>query len=251
MSEIIEVSHLNFEYRSSAVLCDVSFSVQQGEFFGLIGPNGAGKSTLLKILIGLLQPSSGSVRIDGQPAHLCRRQVGYVPQVPTLVRNFPITVEQVVLTSRLGNRRWVWRYDRQDRRVAQQAMEQTRTWSLRNRPIAALSGGELQRVLLARALACEPRWLALDEPTANIDQHTEHEIFELLRELRTQMSIVLISHDLGLIRHYADRVGCLNRSLFCIPSHKLDGQIIDQLYSRHGGSPAAPSDCEGCADAVS
>jgi len=233
MKDIITVSHLNFEYQSLPVLSDICFNVGQGEFFGLIGPNGAGKSTLLKILIGLLQPSSGTVNIAGQAAHACRRWVGYVPQVPTLVRHFPITVEQVVLSSRLGNRRWVWRYNQNDRHVAQHAMEQTRTWQLRTRAIATLSGGELQRVLLARALACEPKWLALDEPTANIDQHTEHEIFELLRELKMQMSIVLISHDIGMIKRYTDRVGCLNRSLFCIPSRELDGEIINRLYSRH------------------
>ncbi len=233
MKDIIAVSHLNFEYQSLPVLSDVSFNVSQGEFFGLIGPNGAGKSTLLKILIGLLQPASGTVSIAGQPAHACRRWVGYVPQVSTLVRHFPITVEQVVLSSRLGSRRWVWRYDQNDRLVAQHAMVQTQTWQLRSRRIATLSGGELQRVLLARALACEPKWLALDEPTANIDQKTEHEIFELLRELKTRVSIVLISHDIGMIKRYTDRVGCLNHSLFCIPSQDLDGEVIHRLYSRH------------------
>lgn len=240
---LIVLDRVSFAYDGVTVLDDVSLAVEEGEFLGLVGPNGGGKSTLLRIVLGLLEPCAGTVRVLGVPPQRARGAIGYVPQFAAFRRDFPVSVEEAVLLGRLGKTRALTGYDAADRVVARRAMEETGIAQLRARPIGTLSGGELQRMLIARALACEPRILLLDEPTANIDMRAEVDIFDLLKALNARMTIVVVSHDIGFISQYVTRVACLNRTLLCHTAAAITGELIQQLYGapvrmiRHGAPP--------------
>jgi zinc transport system ATP-binding protein len=226
----VVVRDLSFSYAGPPVLEGVNLEVATGEFLGVVGPNAGGKSTLLKLILGLLEPGTGEVRVlDRPPREVCR-SLGYVPQYPQFGRDFPISVEETVLTGRLGNGSMIGGYTAQDREIARRAMGETEVDGLARRQLRTLSGGQLQRVLVARALAAEPRILILDEPTANIDQRVEADIFELLKRLNLRMTILVVSHDVGFISRYVTRVACLNRTLRCHHTSALDGHLIQQLY---------------------
>jgi len=227
---VIVLENVSFAYDGTPALEDVSLEVEEREFLGLVGPNGGGKSTLLRIVLGLLAADSGRVRVLGLPPARARGELGYVPQFAAFRRDFPVTVEETVLLGRLGKTRMLLGYRAHDRALARRAMEETSVAELRTRPIETLSGGQLQRVLIARALAGEPRILLLDEPTANIDLRAEVDIFDLLKRLNARMTIVVVSHDIGFISQYVTRVACLNRTLLCHTASPISGEVIEQLY---------------------
>lgn len=233
MTALIELEKVSFTYGGATVLRDIDLSVEKGEFLGLVGPNAGGKSTLLKLILGLLKPTRGSVRLFGNSPGTGRSRIGYCPQYTPFSRNYPITVEEVVLMGRLGRTHVLGGYTRQDREVARSAMRSTEVDSIRKENISELSGGQLQRVLIARALACEPEILILDEPTANIDQRVEVDIFELLKKFNQKMTIIVVSHDIGFISGYVTRVACLNRTLVCHETSELTGESIEELYGSH------------------
>ncbi len=226
----IQVENLSFAYGDLPVLEAVDLEVAEGEFLGIVGPNAGGKSTLLKLLLGLLKPQRGRIRILGTTPEKARRLIGYVPQHPAFARDFPVTVEQVVLMGRLGRGRLWGGYAKEDHAVARRVMEEAEIADLAQRPVGRLSGGQLQRVLVARALACEPRILLLDEPTANIDLRVENELFDLLRELNQRMTILVVSHDIAFISRYVHRVACLDHTLVCHTTGEIDAETIRQLY---------------------
>lgn len=212
------------------VLEAVSLRIPDKEFIGVVGPNAGGKSTLLKLILGLYQPYRGRVRVLGDSPARARRRIGYVPQYPTFSRDFPTDVRHAVLMGRLGISGGVGGYSEADHARAREAMAETEVESLAGRNINTLSGGQLQRVLVARALVCEPRILLLDEPTSNIDQRVETDIFDYLREFNRRMTIVVVSHDIGFISRYVDRVACLNKTLICHDTADIDGRTIQELY---------------------
>ena len=230
MTAAIDIQDLNFSYGGPRVLQDIRLEVPEGEFLGVVGPNAGGKSTLLKLILGLLAPQSGRLRVLGRSPLVARAEVGYVPQYPAFRRDFPITVEQVVLTGRLGRGRLLGGWTRADRAAARQAMAEAEVAALGARRIETLSGGQLQRVLMARALAGAPRLLILDEPTANIDMRAETDIFDLLKSFNRRMTIVVVSHDVAFVSKYVHRVACLNRTLMCHRTEDIDGQAIQDLY---------------------
>ncbi|PID49800.1 MAG: ABC transporter [Proteobacteria bacterium] len=233
MQDVIAVNNVSFAYGLVPILHNVNLRVQAGEFLGIVGPNAGGKSTLLKLLLGLLQPQSGTVRILGKhPVQSCT-QIGYVPQYPGFARNFPISVKQVVLQGRLKGMRLGRAYQAEDYAAAEAAMREVEAEDLAERSIGALSGGQLQRVLLARALVGDPQILILDEPTANIDMRLENDIFDHLRELNQRMTILVVSHDIAFISNYVNRIACLNRTLICHQTNAIDGQMIQDLYGEN------------------
>jgi zinc transport system ATP-binding protein len=227
---VITLENCSFAYSGVPVLEDVSLEVEEGEFLGLVGPNGAGKSTLLKLVLGLLAPDTGRLSVLGAPPVRSCGAIGYVPQFASFRRDFPITVEETVLLGRLGKTRALLGYRAQDRALARRTMEEAGVAELAARPLEALSGGQLQRVLIARALASEPRILLLDEPTSNIDLRAEVDIFDLLKELNARMTVVVVSHDIAFISQYVTRVACLNRTLLCHTASPISGEIIERLY---------------------
>ena len=236
MNPVIDIQELSFSYGTRPTLSDIDLQVSEGEFLVIVGPNAGGKSTLLKLILGLLEPQSGNVKVLGRSPASASRLLGYVPQYPSFPRDFPITVEQVVQLGRLGKRdsRWqaLWpgRFSGDDREAVQRALAEVEAGDLAKRKIDSLSGGQLQRVLLARALVGEPRILILDEPTANIDQRLEGEIFDLLKAINARMTILVVSHDVAFISRYVSRVACVNRTLVCHQTEAIDGAVIRELY---------------------
>ncbi len=234
---IIKLKDVNFSYGEAPVVENISLEVSAGEFLGIVGPNAGGKSTLLKLILGLLQPQSGQVQVLGKTPGGRRHLLGYVPQYPSFPRDFPITVEQAVLLGRIGMSSKTWlgnllpgRYQKADYEAARLALTEVEADNLANRQIGSLSGGQLQRVLLARSLVADPQILILDEPTANIDQRLESDIFDLLKRLNERMAILVVSHDIAFVSSYVTRVACINRTLVCHHTDAIDGEVIQSLY---------------------
>jgi len=236
---VVEMHGVDFSYGGAPVLQDIALQVHAGEFLGIVGPNAGGKSTLLQIILGLLVPQAGRVAVLGTRPDLAARRIGYVPQYPKFSRDFPISVEQVVQLGRVAHRRkrrfgfgmWLPVFRQHgDCCLATQALAEVEADDLARRQIGSLSGGQLQRVLLARALVGEPEMLILDEPTANIDQRVESEIFDLLARLNEQMTILVVSHDVAFISRYVRRVACVNRTLVCHRTDAINGRLIADLY---------------------
>ena len=228
--EVITIRHLWAGYDREQVLEDVNLTVYEGDFIGLIGPNGGGKTTLIRVLLGLLPPTRGEVRIMGRSIREGRRGIGYVPQVVEFDRQFPISVWDVTRMGRLGKRRLLQRYTAEDKEIVAEALRQVELYDLRRRPIGELSGGQRQRVYIARALATQPKILLLDEPTSNVDPQVSSGIYELLRVLNEQVTILLISHDMSAISSYVKTVGCLNRHLFYHGGQELTPDMLELAY---------------------
>jgi zinc transport system ATP-binding protein len=251
---VIEVDRVSFGYPpdqlSRPVLQDVSLTVAPDDFIGIIGPNGGGKTTLLRIILGLLRPQRGSVRVLGRsPVHV-RRRIGYVPQHARVDTSAPASVLDVVLMGRLGRSGWGCRYPRSDCAAAMAALEQTGMAPLAQRPLGSLSGGQRQRVLIARALASDARVLLFDEPTAGVDSLMERGLTDLLHQLNDRLPIVMVSHDVSFVSTHLKRVACLNRSLAVHRAEDVSDELMAEMY--HGSvrmmrhAEACPLSDPGC-----
>jgi zinc transport system ATP-binding protein len=227
---VIAIDHLWAGYEQDTVLEDVTFRVYEHDFLGLIGPNGGGKTTLIKVILGLIPPTKGTVRVMGMPPKKGQRVIGYVPQVVSFDRDFPVQVWDVVRMGRLGRRRLLRPYNAEDDDRVAEALSQVEMLTFKDRPIGALSGGQRQRVYIARALAAQPEILLLDEPTASVDPQVTNSIYELLKALNAHMTIVMVSHDVGAISSHVKTVGCLNRRLFYHEDHHLSPEMLDLAY---------------------
>lgn len=233
----IQLEDVNFSYDKNPVLEGVSFSVYQGDYIGIIGPNGGGKTTLLKIILGLLEPESGVVRIMGHDIHSLSERgiIGYVPQRITQAEHrFPATVEEIVETGRIAKLGLFKRLTPKDRESVRQAMDIAGVSGLKNRLIGDLSGGEMQKVFIARALAGDPKILVLDEPTTGVDVGSQKKFYEFLGKLNKEhnLTIIFVSHDVDIVSTEARSVICLNKNLVCEgPSSQLrDEEMIRKLY---------------------
>jgi len=230
MSAVISFDNVSFAYNHINVLEDICVDIEAEEFFGIIGPNAGGKSTLLKLMLGMLKPDKGNIRVLGQTPIQASQQIGYVPQYPSFPRNFPINVLDVVLLGCLGKGSRFGGFSRYDREIALESLRVVEISRLSDVPIAELSGGQVQRMLIARALAAQPEILVLDEPTANIDVQAEENIFSLLKQYNEHMTIIVVSHDIAFISGYVNRVGCLNTCLVCHETEAISGKTIEELY---------------------
>jgi zinc transport system ATP-binding protein len=228
--DVITIRHLWAGYDHRMVLHDVNLSVKPLDFIGIVGPNGGGKTTLFKVLLGLIQPARGEVRIMGKSVAEGRRHVGYVPQLIAFDRDFPINVWDVAQMGRLGSRRLLQRYDAADREIVADALARVDMLDQRERPIGDLSGGQQQRAYIARALATEPEILLLDEPLASVDPRVSSSIYELLQELNSDITILIASHDIGAISSHVGTVGCLNQRLFYHGEDHLTPEMLELAY---------------------
>lgn len=229
-SPILEIKDLTFFYGSHLVLEKANLSLSDRDFVSLIGPNGGGKTTLLKLILGLLVPQSGSIRVFGKDPREARYDIGYMPQTVKFDPQFPVTVLDVALMGRLGKERLVGPYRSSDRTAALKALREVGLAEVVERPFSSLSGGQQQRVLIARALACEPKLLLLDEPTSSLDIHVEEEFYKLLEELNQRLTIVLVSHDVGFVSHFVKTIVCVNQKVTSHPSSQITSEIISQTY---------------------
>jgi zinc transport system ATP-binding protein len=231
-SPVIEFENVCFSYDGAPVLEHVDLAIRAKEFVCLVGPNGGGKSTLLKLALGLLVPHAGRVRLLGAAPVQTRRRVGYMPQHALLDPQFPVTVMDVVLMGRLTPGWRAGPFRRSDRQAAAEALRAMELYEFRGRVFSSLSGGQRQRVLIARALACEPEVLMLDEPTASLDLHVEEQLYGLLRELSRRITVVIVSHDVGFVSQYVERVICVNRTVETHATGEITGGVIAELYGR-------------------
>lgn len=227
---VIRLENVGFRYNSEVILKNITLEVPERDFLAIIGPNGSGKTTLIKLILGLLSPTAGKVKVLGHSPAEARRWIGYVPQSFSFDRDFPINVLQTVLMGRLNQAPTLGGYSRKDIEAAEEAMAHAEISNLRKQMLGTLSGGQLQRVLIARALASRPELLLLDEPTASVDTRVEKDIYELLSHLNEQTTILLVTHDLGFVSSYVNKVACLNRSLVCHPTTRLSAEVIEDLY---------------------
>lgn len=220
MPDLVEISKLDFAYAAGAqpVLKGVDLRIEQGTTMGLIGPNGGGKTTLIRLLLGLLEPTSGTVRIGGlTPRQAIRRGdvVGYLPQNPQPGPSFPLSARQVVRLGLAGKTGMLRPYARDDLAFADSLLERVGVADVADRPVSSLSGGQLQRVYIARALAPRPRLLLLDEPTTGIDRPGQQRFIEFVQGLKAELglTVVFVSHDLRAVSSISDRIACLNLTL--------------------------------------
>ncbi len=203
---VVNFEHVSFAYQDAFVLKDVSFEVKNGEFIGIIGPNGGGKTTLLKLMMGFLKPNAGKIKIFGKCPQNSLELIAYVPQTVRFDRQFPISVMELVLSGRLSKLAWHGQYSKIDKEKALHALEKVGLVDLQYNAFGTLSGGQAQRVLIARALVSEPKLLLLDEPTASVDVQAEEDIYRILESLKGQMTMMMVTHDLGTVVSKVDRV---------------------------------------------
>ncbi len=219
---------VSFRYSATPVLESVDLRLDEGDFLGIIGPNAGGKTTLLKIILGLLAPDRGTVEIFGRSPAERRGVIGYVPQYARFDASFPIDVLDTVRMGRLGVRRR--ERSRESREAARSALDRVDLRGMANEQIGQLSGGQLQRVLIARALASEPQILLLDEPTASVDTRIGRSVYELLERLSEHITIVLVSHDIGVISRHVKTIACLNVRLHYHHSRELTPEMVEVAY---------------------
>ncbi|MGE0078518.1 MAG: metal ABC transporter ATP-binding protein [Bacteroidales bacterium] len=220
---ILKVSDVTVGYGKEVILRNVSLDISENDFIGIIGPNGGGKTTFLKLLIGQLKPFAGKVNYYTNGGGSL---FGYLPQAGQIDKNFPITVMEVVLSGLLANEGLFGRYGRKHKKSAIEYMQIAGIEHLKSKSIGELSGGQLQRVLLCRALISNPKLLILDEPNTYVDNKFEGELYELLRKLNERMAIVMVSHDIGTITSYVKSIACINGSLFYHKSNQISTQQL-------------------------
>ncbi|HLX63449.1 MAG TPA: metal ABC transporter ATP-binding protein [Planctomycetota bacterium] len=235
---IIELNNVSFAYSSGApVLDNVNFSVREGEFLGLIGPNGGGKTTLIKLLLGILKPQSGSIRVLGRSAQALgrdRRLLGYVPQDVAVPKQFPATVFDVALMGTYASLGLFKRPRAAERESAKQALEHVGLKGFEEHAASTLSGGQQQRLSIARALVARPKLLLLDEPTSGLDTGGQAQLFAMLKELRAlyELTVVMVSHDVTALSHYANQLACLNRTLHWHDRSELISEaVLRKVYA--------------------
>ena len=229
----VEMTDVNFSYNGDPVLVDVNISVPPLDFAGIVGPNGGGKTTLLKLMLGLLQPDRGEVRVFGSRPRDVTTRMGYMPQGFSYDRRLPITALDVALMGRLGAESAFgpWAGAARDRAI--EALETVGVAHLQDRRFVDASAGQQQRVLIARALVTEPDMLLLDEPTASLDPGAEREIYHLLQDLNERITVICVTHDLGFVSHVVNSVLCVNRRVKRHPTSDISditGELLEEMY---------------------
>ncbi len=226
---VIELEDVCFSFNQAPVLVDVNLTVKRGDFVAIIGPNGGGKTTLVKIILGLLKPQKGTVRLLGGAPQKTSKRAGYMPQYATGEKDFPIRVIDTVLLGLMGVTGCGPFFNRQETVKAEKALELVGMEGLKGQRVGDLSGGQLQRTLLARALVSEPEILFLDEPMANIDVGGQVKLFDLLGKLNEKMTIVFVTHDVGLLSRYVKSVVCVNQNVFFHPGAELTPEMATMM----------------------
>ncbi len=228
--DVVRLENVWVSYNGTPALEDINLRVGEHDFLGIIGPNGGGKSTLLKVILGLIKPQRGIVTVLGSPPGRSHSRIGYVPQHSDYDRDFPVSVMEVAMMGRYGKRGMLRPYDRSDRDAAEKALARVGMLSHARTQIGQLSGGQQQRTFIARALVSDPALLLLDEPTASVDTAMQTDFYELLEELKKEMAIIMVSHDIGAVSVFVDKIACLNVQLYYHGSREITPEILEATY---------------------
>lgn len=228
---VVKFENVSYAYGENKALENVTLDIGRNAFIWIVGPNGGGKTTLVKLILGLLDPNSGKVFVFGETPRQARRKIGYMPQSAQLDMRFPITVMDVALMGRLGNGTKFGGYKKHDISASIDALNKVGLGGLKDRIFSSLSGGQLRRLLVARALASRPELLILDEPTANLDLIVARELLEFLTGLAKEMTVIMVSHDPAFVSENVKEVLCVNRRAHMHPTAKIDTAFLHELYS--------------------
>jgi zinc transport system ATP-binding protein len=226
MGKILEIQNVSAGYGEQVVLKDVNLVVNDMDFIGIIGPNGGGKTTLLKLIIGLIRPYRGTIKFYDEASSESFRSIGYLPQISHTDPRFPICVLDVVLSGLMSREGLFSRYSGQQKKNAGQLLERLGIGDLKKKNIGELSGGQLQRVYLSRAIISSPRLLMLDEPSTFVDTMFETDFYGILKDLNRDMAIIVVSHDVGTISWYVKTIACVNGNLHYHPSNIISQEQL-------------------------
>ncbi|GIT97671.1 metal ABC transporter ATP-binding protein [Sulfurovum sp. TSL1] len=226
---VIDIKNVSFAYDRQMILENINLTVEERDFLAIIGPNGGGKSTLLKLILGLLKPQKGSISVLDKTPSKSLTQIGYVPQNTNVNTDFPIKVIEVVMMGHVGSKRPLFGYGKDEVLCAMGVLAQVGMENFAQTKIGALSGGQRQRVMIARALCAHPKILILDEPTSSIDLTGQKEIYELIKQLNQNITVIVVSHDISVILEYANKAAHVNKGL---SYHDISDKT--QMFHTHG-----------------
>ena len=230
MNKLLEVKDVSVGYGTNTVLKNISFTLWENDFLGVIGPNGGGKTTLLKAILGLLKPSKGDIAFykDGRP--VAALKIAYLPQINQIDKKFPISVFEVVASGLIGEKKGWRKYSNEQKRRINATLDKMGISEKAKCPVGELSGGELQRVLLGRAIVSSPKILILDEPNTYVDKLFESRLYQLLEEINKDTAIILVSHDTGTILPLVKNIACVNETLHYHAGNNLSEEWLGQAY---------------------
>jgi zinc transport system ATP-binding protein len=228
--DVVRLEDVWVRYNGTPALEGINLRVAEHDFLGIIGPNGGGKSTLLKVILGLIRPERGMVTVLGNLPEKSRNRTGYVPQYSNYDHDFPVSVIEVVTMGRYGRAGLLKPYGRVDKEAAEKALGRVGMLDHAGAQIGQLSGGQQQRAFIARALVSEPQLLLLDEPTASVDSAMQTDFYELLEHLKEEMAIIMVSHDIGAVSVFVDKIACLNVQLYYHGSREITPEILEATY---------------------
>lgn len=241
MTPIIQIEHLSAGYEGKQVLHDINLTVYQDDYLGIIGPNGGGKTTLMRLILGLMKPTEGSIRFfkeekdeNGNPVTQEVKEItmGYLPQYNALDKQFPISVYEVVLSGLSKSKKLFARYSKEQHQQVLDTLDRMQLTDLKDRHIGALSGGQLQRVLLARAIVSKPDVVILDEPNTYIDRRFQKQMYEMLEQINKECAIIIVSHDIAEVLNNVKHIACVNHHLHYhdtadMPREKLEEHFLN------------------------
>ncbi|MDY0016867.1 MAG: ABC transporter ATP-binding protein [Candidatus Delongbacteria bacterium] len=222
MEDLITLENIDAGYNGVKIIENISLSVKENDFLGIIGPNGGGKSTLIKVILGLIKPYKGVLKVRKGS------KFGYLPQFTSADRKFPISVQETVISGLLSNKRLFRSFSKKDLENAELLMKKLEIFDMRKEPVGELSGGQMQRAFLCRAMVSNPDILVLDEPNSFVDKGTSSDIYKILLELNSKMAILMVSHDTGVISSYVKNIACVNKTLHYHPGSDITDKMLDK-----------------------
>ena len=231
-SKLIEIEHLSAGYDGKQVLNDINLTVYQDDYLGIIGPNGGGKTTLVRLILRLMKPTEGNIRYYKDGKEVKEISMGYLPQYNSLDKQFPISVYEVVLSGLSKTKSLFSRYTQAQHQQVLDTLERMQLMEFKDRHIAALSGGQLQRVLLARAIVSKPDVVILDEPNTYIDRRFQKQMYEMLEQINKECAIIIVSHDVAEVLNNVKHIACVNHHLHYhdttdMPREKLEEHFLN------------------------